>query len=474
MTSASRAITTDQVNLLIREGEGLTVEFKEHFTSRIAEDIVAFANVKGGTLLLGVRDNVTISGERLTNNLKATINDVARNCKPSISVEVAQVGEVVAVVVPEGTEKPYSCSSSYFRRLDGNTQKMSHDELRIMFAENEPLPFEEKTTRSFTFDDISKTKINAFTKEAGIRIGRTAIPDMLRSLNVADAARVKNAGILFFAKDVYQHIHQAQMTLLAFKGTDRLHIYDRRDVRDDLLTQFNEAVAFLKRHLNVRSEIRGVNREDIYEIPLEVLREAVVNALMHRDYSITGTQVSIEVYDDRVEIVNPGGLPKGLSLRELGTVSIRRNEVIADLFFRLHKVERIGMGIQKMKEAMIAAGLREPTFEPDGFFRAVFHRSPKFAMKEGLPSSKTSTAGLVDGLVDGLVENQRRLLVLIAENPHISKSAMAKAVGISTTAIDKNLMRLKEKGILRRVGPAKGGHWEIMKSKSGKHDEQSH
>ena len=77
---------------------------------------------------------------------------------------------------------------------------------------------------------------------------------------------------------------------------DRFHIYDRRDVRDDLLTQFNEAISFLKKHLNVRSEIRGVNRKDIYEIPLAVLREAVVNALMHRDYSITGTQVSVEVY----------------------------------------------------------------------------------------------------------------------------------------------------------------------------------
>ena len=158
------------------------------------------------------------------------------------------------------------------------------------------------------------------------------MPDFLRSLRVADEARVKNAGILFFAKNVYDHLHQAQMTLLAFKGTERLHIYDRRDVQDDLLTQLNEAVDFLKKHLNVRSEIRGLNREDIYEIPLEVLREALVNALMHRDYSITGTQISVEVYDDRVEIVNPGGLLKGLSVRDLGTVSIRRNELIADLF----------------------------------------------------------------------------------------------------------------------------------------------
>lgn len=134
--------------------------------------------------------------------------------------------------------------------------------------------------------------------------------------------------------------------------------------------------------------ILGVNREDIYEIPIEVLREAMVNALMHRDYSITGTQVSVEVYDDRVEIVNPGGLLKGLSVKDLGTLSIRRNELIADLFFRLHKVERIGMGIQKMKEAMAAAGLREPAFASDAFFRAIFQRSLELALKKGEKGTK--------------------------------------------------------------------------------------
>ena len=458
MTVTDHAITAEQVKLLIRQGESLTVEFKERYTARVDEDIVAFANAKGGTLLLGVRDDGIVVGERLTNDLKAKINSLTRNCKPTITTELSQIGEVVAVVVPEGAEKPYSCGSGYYRRLDGNTQKLSHDELRIMFAENETLPFEEKTVKGFTFDDVSKAKIRAFIKEAGISIGSTAVPDFLRSLKVADKTRVKNAGILFFAKDVYDYLHQAQMTLLAFKGTDRLHIYDRRDVRDDLLTQFVEAIAFINKHLNVRSEIRGVNREDIYEIPLEVLREALVNALMHRDYSITGTQVSVEVYDDRVEIVNPGGLPKGLSVRNLGTVSIRRNELIADLFFRLHKVERIGMGIQKMKEAMVAGGLREPNFASDAFFRATFQRSPEFALKEG----KDGSEQLVERLVEGLAENQKMILELIKRESSISKKAMAQAIGISTTAIDKNLTKLKQKGILRRVGPDKGGHWEVV------------
>ncbi|TET32858.1 MAG: winged helix-turn-helix transcriptional regulator [Planctomycetota bacterium] len=479
MTRKTRTITADQVKLLIREGEGLTVEFKERYTPRIDQDIVAFANAKGGMILLGVRDDGTVCGERLTNDLKAKINSLARNCKPTISVEMAQVGKVAAVVVPEGTEKPYSCGSGYYRRLDGNTQKMSHDELGIMFAENEPFPFEEKTLRGFTFDDISKAKIRAFTKEADIRIGRAPVPDFLRSLNVADDTRVKNAGILFFAEDVYRHIHQAQMTCVAFKGTDKLHIYDRRDVRDDLLTQFNEAVAFLKKHLNIRSEIRGVNREDIYEIPLEALREAVVNALMHRDYSITGTQVSVEVYDNRVEIVNPGGLPKGLTLKKFGSVSIRRNEIIADLFSRLNKVERLGSGIRKMRKAMADAGLAEPEFDPNGFFTAILHRSPEFALKEGVPGSEkrvgdrlTETAQVSDRTsalkvalktsVKSALKTASAIMEAMDQDSKITVPDIAKAISVSTRTVNNHIRRLKEAGFIRRVGPDKGGHWEVV------------
>jgi ATP-dependent DNA helicase RecG len=371
----------DKIKLFIREGEGLTLEFKEKFNSRIDEDLVAFSNTKGGTLLLGVRDNGAIKGERLTNDLKGKINSLARNCKPSISLDITQIGEVVVIEVPEGSGKPYSCRTGYFRRLNGTTQKMSHDEIRILFRESETIPFEEKTTRGISIEDISKTKVRSFTKEAGIRIGNIPVADFLRSLNVADDSKIKNAGVLFFAKDVRKHILQAQTTHLAFKGTKKLHIFDRRDIQDDLLTQFNEAVLFIQKHLNIRSEIRGLNRQDIYEIPLEAIREAVVNALMHRDYSITGTQISIEIYDDRIEITNPGGLPRGLSKKAFGTISVRRNEIISDLFFRLHKVERIGMGIQRMREAMSEGGLKEPEFDTNGFFRVIFYREIKTERK---------------------------------------------------------------------------------------------
>lgn len=183
--AGERGMAYERVKLLIQEGEGLTVEFKEKYTSRIDEDIVAFANSKGGCLL-GVADDNTIAGVRLTNDLKARINSLARNCKPGISVNVMQIEDVVVVTVPEGDEKPYSCSSGYFRRLNGNSQKMNHEEIRVMFSENEIILFEEKTVKGISYSDISSEKISAFTKEAKINIGSIPVSDFLISLNVAD------------------------------------------------------------------------------------------------------------------------------------------------------------------------------------------------------------------------------------------------------------------------------------------------
>jgi ATP-dependent DNA helicase RecG len=449
--SGTKVQDLEKIKLLIREGEGLAIEFKEKYTSRIDEDIVAFSNTKGGTLLLEVRDNGIVSGEKLTNDLKGRINSLARNCKPSVCVGMAQIGEVVAIDVTEGDNKPYSCGTGYFRRLDGNTQKMSHNEIRLMFRENDPSPFEERTVRGFDFGALSGAKVRAFTKEAGLNIGETSTADFLRSLNVADDANVKNAGILFFAKDVHKHIRQAQMSLIAFKGTDRVNIYDRLDVHDDLLTQFNQAILFLERHLNVRSEIRGVNRHDIYEIPFEALREAVVNALIHRDYSITGTQVSIDIFDDRVEITNPGGLPNGLSQKSLGKgISIRRNELIADLFSRLHKVERAGTGIQRIRKSLAAAGLKAPEFEINGFFRTVFHRSPEFSLKTTHKTKEETKE-----------KTTEKIIALIKLNPVITTSELAAKTGLSIDGINWNLRKLKKEGALKRIGPDKGGHWNV-------------
>ena len=457
----------DKISIFVHEGEGLTVEFKEHFTARIDEDIVAFANTKGGTILLGVRDDRTIAGEKLTNDLKARINSIARNCAPPIQTKIKHIQNIVAIEVPQGEEKPYSCASGYFRRLDGTTQKMSNHELRTMFQEHEKISFEEKTNRSVSWKDISGEKIRNFLKEADISIRKIIPQDILASLSLVQKGRITNAGALMFASRVDKFIPHAESIFAAFKGTDKTNIYDRNDVKEDLLIQFNEAVAFLKKHLNIRSEIRGFDRSDIYEIPLDALREAVVNAIVHRNYTINGTSIYVRIYDDRVEIENPGGLPDGITKLDFAKSSVRRNPIIADMFHRMGKVERMGSGIERMRELMREAGLKEPVFEMDNFFRVTFYRDPRYSLKADRETGeqttqKTTQKKLGDKLGERLGKNEIKILDIINQNKFITILKLSKSLKISTTAVENNIAKLKQRKILNRIGPAKGGHWEIV------------
>ena len=281
---------------------------------------------------------------------------------------------------------------------------------------------------------------------------------VLASISIYKEGKINNAGILMFAENINKYIPHSETILGAFKGTNKTHIYDRKDVRDDVLTQFNESISFLQKHLNIRSEIRGVNRYDIYEIPLDALREAVVNAIIHRDYSMRGTNISINVFDDRVEIVNPGGLPSGITSKNFGKESMRRNLIIADLFHRMGKVERLGSGIGKMRKLMKQSGLKEPVFESDTFFRAIFYRNPEYALKRvpelpGKSIQKTSRKH---------PENIQKIIDVISENPNISMRALMQKLNLTEGSIRHHLFSLKKKGILKRIGPDKGGHWEIL------------
>jgi len=465
----------EELKLLIKEGEGLLVEFKERYSSRIDRDIVAFSNTKGGVIMLGVSDDGKVVGQKLSNKLKAEINDLARKCEPPVTVKrISQVGKVVVIEIEEGDEKPYSCSEGYFRRLDATTQKMEQREVRTLFRETDTVSFEDLSCKELRLGDISIKKVKSFLREANtsFKVNKASLPPFLTSLGVYEKGKVKNAGALMFASKVEKFLPHAESILGAFKGTDKTNIYDRRDVKDDLLTQFNEAVNFLKKHLNVRSEIRAVNRFDIYELPLDALREAVVNAIVHRDYAIKGTSIYVRIYDDRVEIENPGGLPAGITKQDFGKSSVRRNPIIADLFHRMGKVERMGSGIERMIDLMRETGLKDPLFEMDTFFRVIFYRDPRYSLKAGKGVGKggRKVGERVGEKVGERVEvritdNQAKIMEAMQKDPYISAIKLSEVVGISHRKIESNIAKLKEKGLIRRIGPAKGGHWEISKGR---------
>jgi ATP-dependent DNA helicase RecG len=183
--------------------------------------------------------------------------------------------------------------------------------------------------------------------------------------------------VLFFGREPQRFIPEAYVTCARYADDTRSSVLDRIDTKGHLLRQFGDAVAFLRRSLptGYRIETAGPRRETL-AIPEPALREALLNALTHRDYFADTEHVFVHAHPDRVEITNPGGLPPGLTLQELGTRAVPRNRLIADLFYRMGYVERLGSGIHRMRQAMAQAELPPPVFQPtETAFRVTFYAS---------------------------------------------------------------------------------------------------
>ncbi len=364
------------LDILLHEGEGSMLEYKESFSSSLARELVAFANSTGGKILIGVRDDGTVAGVHDSNDLRAKVQDIARNCDPPVKVLVEPVGKVAVVHVRESENKPVQCREGFFWRQGAGTQKLSRDEIRDFFRSEGAVRFDLAICPKFRYpQDFDRDKYNAWVKESGIsRKGR--VEDVLVNIEAAERTGgrlvLRNAGVLFFAKDVRHFFPQGYVTCLLAKGEHKADVLDRKDFYAGVVSDIEESLRFIERNTRTAYRIEKLRREEVPEYPMRALREAITNAIMHWDYFEAGANVFVEIYDDRIEVSNPGGLPKGLTRAELGTRSVRRNPLIADLLHRIAFIEKAGTGIRRMREEAKKNGCPEPTFSANGFFTATF------------------------------------------------------------------------------------------------------
>ena len=352
------------------------LEYKEGFSSSLARDLAAFANSSGGKILLGVRDNGTAVGIRDSNKLRAQIQDMARNCDPPVKVLIEVVGKVMVITVWESESKPVQCREGFFWRQGATTQKLSRDEIRDFFRSEGAIRFDLTVCPKFRYpEDFDREKFDTWIRQSRIT-PRGRVDDVLVNIEVAERAGrrliLRNAGVLFFAKNVNHFFPQAYVTCLLARGTEKVDILDRKDFAGGLVSDIEESLRFIERNTRTGYRIEKLRREDVPEYPMRALREAITNAVMHRDYFEAGANVFVEIYDDRIEISNPGGLPKGLSREELGTRSVRRNPLIADLLHRIALIEKAGTGIRRMIEDARRYKCPEPKFTVNGFFITTF------------------------------------------------------------------------------------------------------
>ena len=357
-----------------------------------------------------------------------------------MAVKIDIIANIFVVTVLDGPEKPYGCSRGFFIRVGPNSQKLSRNEIIDFIQSEGRIRFDELVrSEALLPDDMDREVFNRFVEISGISNVLQEEP-MLRNLGCVvkadNQSLFTNAGILFFAKDPTRFIPQAIIICALYKGTQKVSVLDRKDLAGNILSNIEEAILFLKKHLRLRYEITSLRRKEIPEIPEVAMREAIVNAVCHRDYFEKGASVMVEIFDDRVEISNPGGLARGLSLEDFGTRSLTRNPTIASLLHRTNYIERMGTGINRIRLALKEAG----------FFTVLFRR---------LTSDKI-------GINFGINETQRRILETIANDCGTTVKKIAESLGLSSRSIEMNIKDLKEKGVLVRKGSKKAGIWQII------------
>ncbi len=439
-----------ELKFILEGKEGFKIEFKENL-SGIDKDIVAFANAKGGRIFVGISDDNKIKGVKITNKLKSEIQNMARNCNPSVEINLEEFGNVLIVCVKEGIDKPYKCSSGFYLRQSSNSQKLMRDEILYFAVSEGKLKFDEQINTKFNFEkDFDEKKLNDYLIKAKIS-KILSNEEILVNLGVARREDKRllfnNAGVLFFAKQPLGIIQQAYITCIRYKGIENVDIIDRLDLKEGIISNIDNAINFVRRNTRLSYEIKDIQRKEIPEYPIEAIREAITNAVMHRNYFEKGANVFVNIFDNRLEIYNPGGLPKGLSIKDFGKKCIRRNPLIADLLHRIGYVEKAGTGINRMNKSMSENGLPEPKIEITSFFTITF-------------KSGGVVSGGVGGVVSGGVKNRiNNLLDHLKRNQKITTKEYMRLVNIPLRTAQRDLSSLQKQKIIKFVGPPKTGYY---------------
>jgi ATP-dependent DNA helicase RecG len=453
----------EELAMLLEEGEGYKIEYKEG-VSGIDKDMVAFANSSGGMIFLGITDDKQIKGINITNRLKTQIQDIANNCRPKAKIFMEQIEfhdkNILIINLREGEDKPYECSSGFYKRIGAISQKLTRDELMGFFKTEGKIRFDELINEKFIYpQDFDKEKLNTFLELAGL--SETLSPErILISLGVAEKQEnriyLNHAGVLFFADEPQKFIPWSVFTVVLFKDMEGVDVIDRKEIRGSLFEIVGKVMDFVKLYTKVAYKFTGKpKREEIYEYPLEAIREAVINSVMHRDYFEKGHNNLLRFFPDRILIENVWIEPKGF---ELGKTIFRRNHIISDLFARIGFGEKLGSGIQRMRSICKNVDALEPIIEyNESYFWITFKPSGKYVKLTLEEEAKSEEVAL-----EILNERQKKALKRVKVKGEITNKEYVGLNKVSRITATRELMDMVRKKILKQEGRGRGSRFISM------------
>lgn len=366
---------------LIADGEDSFTEFKSDISQRsdFAGEMIAFANVEGGQILVGVDDNGKILGVGDPAKTEEAVISIARdNCKPPLMPLIDRVqteqGLVLVVRVPRRTGVPHENNSGQCFLRVGNTKRLTSPQERARLLQNAGMVhFDETPVPGTSLEDIDLNAFNQYYQNIYDQpLENTDVPlrQMLRNMrflvdDLSGIERLSLAGLLLFGKKAQDHLYYARISAVRWDGVEaREKILDQKEILGRLPEQIEEAVEFILRNTRQSGTIEQPQQVNVDEYPRAALREVIVNAVAHRDYSLDGAQILLYIFDDRLEVRSPGILPNSVTLENIRTHYSRpRNETIARALLNLRYVNTLGSGVPRMINLLKEHSKREPDFE---------------------------------------------------------------------------------------------------------------
>ena len=456
--------------------ENQIIEFKQNWRDEYLQYVSGFANAQGGTIFIGVDDNGIVTG---INNARKLLEDIPNKVRDTMGLLVnvnlmSENGlEYLRIEIPT-CSMPVTYRGKYYFRSGSTLQELGGVALNDFLLQKMNLSWDSTPVPTATLDDLDRSAIDYFLRCAtdSRRLNIDALHDsteqVIKNLGlVNDQGRLTMAAMLLFGKDILRWCISAQFRIGRF-GTDVSDLITQDNIACPLVFMPDRIIEVLRsKYLITPIHYEGLLRKEPLELPEDGLREILCNAIVHRNYM--GGDTQMKVFNDHITLWNDGTLPTNFTIETLMEAheSHPRNRLIAKVFYLAGFIETWGRGYEKIVNSFTKENLQVPVFsEARGGISATILRE-RFMEQEIRNNSTKKLVG------ENVIENQdttqktsqktsQKIVELIQNNNEISTQEMANIIGIDRRNIARQIKNLQAKGIIRRVGPDKGGHWEVI------------
>ncbi len=444
---------------LLASGESETVEFKTAFGKEVIISLSAFANTSGGHVIVGVDDSGKPTGSDIgAESAQRYLNEIKNATYPQIIPHVKTLNlsgqTILAFTIHEYPIKPVAYKNRYYKRVQNSNHLLSLEEIVDLQQQSLNISFD-AFPRQESLESLDGSLIEKFIDRADAT-GRVNLGDdlltNLTKLKLIQQGKPTLAALLMFGNHGYSlHIGR-------FKATDT--IIDDLLLKTPLMSALNEAMVFIKKHINLSYSFDGsLQRKEHWQYPIEALRELLLNAVVHRDYKNT-SDVVIKIFDDHILFTNPGRIYGNLTIEDLKRddyVSSIRNKLLAEAFYLIGDIEKYGTGFIRIREWLRGYPHISLDISEMGDFFRVDVRSNVGCQENDLKNDLKNDLREQYGLTD----NQADILRAVIQNKFITQQQLSEKIRITPRNIRNNIDRLKSKGLVKRVGPNRGGFWQV-------------